>query len=66
VVSDVHVRRCGALFLPLVIVAAGVILLLNTTGVLDWSTWSELAKFWPIAVILFGLTLVWNRFRDRT
>jgi len=51
--------------LPLLIVAAGVVLLLNTTGVLSWSAWSEVGRLWPIAVILFGLVLVWQRFRDR-
>jgi len=60
-----RVRHVSGLLLPLIIVAAGVILLLNTTGVLDWSAWSELARLWPIAVILFGASIIWNRFRDR-
>jgi hypothetical protein len=64
-VIDVRVRRLGGIFLPLIIVAGGVVLLLNTTGVLSWSAWSELGRLWPIAVILFGLSLVWHRFRDR-
>jgi len=58
-------RRVTGLLLPTIIVAAGIVLLLNTTGVLSWSAWSELGRLWPVAVILFGLTLVWNRFRDR-
>ena len=60
-----RIRRVSGVFLPLVIVAAGVVLLLNTTGVVSWSAWSELGRLWPIAVILFGLSLVWQRFRDR-
>lgn len=60
-----RIRRLGGIFLPLIIVAVGVVLLLNTTGVLRWSAWSELGRLWPIAVILFGLSLVWHRFRDR-
>ena len=58
-------RRLSGILLPLIIVAAGVVLLLNTTGVLSWSAWSEAGRLWPIAVILFGLGLVWQRFRDR-
>ena len=58
-------RRPSGVILPLLIVAAGVVLLLNTTGVLSWSAWSEVGRLWPIAVILFGLVLVWQRFRDR-
>lgn len=60
-----QIRRLSGVFLPLIIVAVGVVLLLNTTGVLNWSAWSEIVRLWPIAVILFGLSLVWNRFRDR-
>jgi len=61
----VRIRQPSGIFLPLIIVAGGVVLLLNTTGVLSWSAWSELGRLWPIAVILFGLSLVWHRFRDR-
>ncbi len=60
-----RIHRLSGVFLPLLIVATGVMLLLNTTGVLSWSAWSELGRLWPIAVILFGLSLVWHRFRDR-
>lgn len=60
-----RIRRINGLLLPVLIVAAGVVLLLNTTGVLSWSAWSELGRLWPIAVILFGLSIIWNRFRDR-
>jgi len=55
----------SGLLLPVIIVGAGIVLLLNTTGVLSWSAWSELGRLWPIAVILFGLSIVWQRFRDR-
>jgi hypothetical protein len=58
-------RRISGFLLPAIIVAAGIVLLLNTTGVLSWSAWSELGRLWPVAVILFGLSILWNRFRDR-
>jgi len=61
----VRIRQPSGILLPLIIVAGGVVLLLNTTGALSWSAWSELGRLWPIAVILFGLSLVWHRFRDR-
>lgn len=60
-----RIRQPSGILLPSIIVAGGVVLLLNTTGVLSWSAWSELGRLWPIAVILFGLSLVWHRFRDR-
>ena len=58
-------RRLSGVILPLLIVVAGVVLLLNTTGALSWSAWAEVGRLWPIAVILFGLILVWQRLRDR-
>ena len=57
--------RTSGILLPVLIVAAGTVLLLNTIGVLSWSAWSELGRLWPVAVILFGLSLVWQRLRDR-
>ena len=60
-----RIGRCSGIVLPLLIVAAGIVLLLNTIGVLSWSAWSEVGRLWPIAVILFGVSLVWQRFRDR-
>lgn len=37
---------------------AGVVLLLNSLEILPWSIWSEMFKFWPILVILFGLKIL--------
>jgi len=49
--------------MPILFIAAGVVLLLNTLQVLDWGIWQDIAKLWPIAVILFGLNLLWVQFR---
>jgi len=56
-------RRFRGLLMPVVFIAAGVVLLLNTLQVLDWGVWQDIAKLWPIAVILFGLNLLWVQFR---
>ncbi|MCC6177493.1 MAG: hypothetical protein IT305_19515 [Chloroflexi bacterium] len=40
---------------PVLILAAGVILLLNNLGVLPWSIWGGLWPFWPAVLILLGL-----------
>ncbi len=59
VLSDNQVRReqsdpiTGFLLL-----FAGVVLLLNSLGVLPWTIWSEMLKFWPILVILLGLKIL--------
>jgi len=39
-------------------VFAGVILLLNSLGIVPWTIWSSLLKFWPILVILVGFKLL--------
>ncbi len=46
-------------FTPILIVILGIIFLLNNFGILPWELWSNLWKFWPILLILFGVeTLV--------
>lgn len=43
---------------PLWLIAVGVILLLNTTGVLPWSVWNILLRFWPVLLIVWGATMI--------
>jgi len=59
-------RRLSGAVLPLVFIAAGVILLLNSLDIVNWSVWSQISRLWPILVILFGLQLLWNHFRRPT
>jgi predicted membrane protein len=44
----------GAIFL----IFLGTMFLLNTTGVIPWSMWAEIIKFWPIFLIFAGLKLI--------
>lgn len=46
---------------PLILIAIGVLLLLNTMGVVQWSVWETLWRFWPAVLILIGLELVLGR-----
>jgi hypothetical protein len=43
------------------LVAFGVLLLLNTTGVVGWSIWYELWRFWPVLPILAGINMLVKR-----
>ena len=45
----------------LIVVAVGVVLLLNTTGVAGWGIWVYLLAFWPVALIAVGLGLIFGR-----
>jgi hypothetical protein len=40
---------------PFVLIVLGGIFLLNNFGVLPWSIWTNLWKFWPILLVLIGI-----------
>ncbi len=46
---------------PVLLIAIGIILLLNTLGILDWSVWWTLLRLWPILLIAAGLDLLLGR-----
>lgn len=48
------VKRVGAAYL----IAAGVLLLLNTTGVLPWSIWKIARRYWPVMLIAWGAAII--------
>jgi hypothetical protein len=52
-----HVDLLG----PVLLIAAGVILLLNVLGVLEWSVWWSLIRLWPVFLIALGLDLLIGR-----
>ncbi|MDD3531772.1 MAG: DUF5668 domain-containing protein [Candidatus Shapirobacteria bacterium] len=43
---------------PLILISLGLLFLLNNLGLLSWSAWNILWRFWPIFLILSGLELV--------
>ena len=59
------VPRATTLLGPVVIIGIGVVLLLNTTGVLDWGIWGQIGRLWPVAVILLGASLLLQHLRRR-
>lgn len=48
-------KRITSAFTMIII---GIVLLLNTTGNLDWSVWWEFIKFWPMFIVSAGLQLM--------
>ncbi|MHB1132328.1 MAG: LiaI-LiaF-like domain-containing protein [Chloroflexota bacterium] len=54
-------RRGSSLVGPLVLIALGVIFLLNTMGVLPWNVWESLWRLWPLVLVLIGLELLLGR-----
>lgn len=63
--SILHIHR-GQRGLPLgaiVLISLGVLLLLNTSGLLSIS---RLIRYWPISLIVLGLYMLYNRIENRT
>jgi hypothetical protein len=46
---------------PMLLIIIGVILLLNVTGVLDWSIWWSILRLWPLFLVALGLDLLIGR-----
>lgn len=55
-------RRRVSLLGPVLLIAVGTVLLLNTLGVLDWTVWWTILRLWPIFLIAVGLDLLLGRF----
>ncbi len=52
--------RVAGLVLSLVLVAVGIVLLLNNLGVLHWAVWRRIIHFWPLVLVLSGAWLFWR------
>jgi len=46
---------------PLILISIGLIFLLNSLGILDWSVWLNLWRLWPVLLIAGGLDLLVGR-----
>lgn len=51
----------AAIVLGAFILFVGVIILLQVTGVLEWQIWGTLWKFWPVLIVLVGLSILLAR-----
>ena len=54
-------KRQGSLFLALILIALGVVFLLNNLGALSWTVWEQLVRLWPVLLIAAGLDLILSR-----
>ena len=51
------VRRRGFSLAGLLLIAVGLVLLLNTTGSVGLAVWFELAGYWPVLLVLIGVKM---------
>ena len=54
-------HRRGSLVGPMILIALGVVFLLNNLGILPWSIWEVILRLWPILLIGIGLDLLLGR-----
>lgn len=60
--APVPLRQRGIPVGAILLIALGVLLLLQTTGVVRWELWLDLWRFWPVIIIAIGInTLVGRR-----
>ena len=54
-------RRRGFPLFPTLIIALGVLLLLQTTGVVPWeASWSAIWRLWPVLIIVLGINIAFG------
>lgn len=46
---------------PVLLILSGVLFLLNTLDIVDWSVWGQLWRLWPLVLIALGLDLLLGR-----
>ncbi len=54
-------RRRGSVVGPLILIALGVVFLLNNMGYLSWDIWLVLWRLWPLLLVAIGLDLLIGR-----
>ena len=45
---------------PTLLIGAGALLLLNTTGLVAWDIWMVLWRLWPVILIIAGLNILFS------
>lgn len=58
VAHPVHTR---GIVLPVVLIGLGVLFLLSTMEIMDWGTWGNIWRLWPLILIAFGLEILVGR-----
>ncbi len=54
-------RSRPSLIWPIMLIGAGTLFLLNNLGIVDWSIWSTLVRFWPLILVAAGLDIMLGR-----
>jgi hypothetical protein len=52
--------RAAGVILSVVVIALGVILLLNNLGIVHWAVWRRILEWWPAVLVLGGAWLLFR------
>ena len=58
--NEQKVEKRTDYILAVFLIFLGTVLLLNTTGVIEWNVWTVLWRFWPLLVVFAGLSLIFE------
>ncbi len=50
--------KAGDIIFALLLIFAGGMFLANNLGIIPWEIWTELWRYWPVLLILWGLRIV--------
>ena len=53
-------RGRGFPLFAVLLIALGVVLLLQTTGVLPWQLWGDIWRWWPVLIIALGINIAFG------
>jgi predicted membrane protein len=59
--SPERIPQRGIPVLAILLVISGVVLLLQTIDVLTWRLWAELLRYWPVLLIVAGVSVLLGR-----
>jgi hypothetical protein len=54
-------HSCGSGVWGFALLISGVILLMNTTGLISWQVWQFIWPFWPTLLIILGISIFLGR-----
>lgn len=54
-------RPHNGIVLPVLLIGLGVLFLLSSLEIMDWSSWNNLWRLWPLILVAFGLEILIGR-----
>lgn len=53
----------GSIRNGIILISAGIVLLLNSLGYVDWEVWEQIVSLWPVVLICWGIEMVFKHTR---